>query len=237
MHSGTLCITAVLAIASTGCLTTPASETGWTRRARDARPKACGQSAVIEDMEDGDSRVLVREGRGGYWFTSVDNEGSIFTSPSGQFKMGEPGRGGSKHAAHMTGTMAPAGWSVYALMGFSIADPKAAYDASRYAGISFWAKGPGHIRFKLPDAYTSPGGGHCTDCYNDFGIELALTADWQKYTIPFEWLAQQPGWGDPRPEVEKAGLFEIQWQFGSRGRNFDIWVDDIEFVCGVEGAP
>ena len=93
MHSGTLCITAVLAIASTGCLTTPASETGWTRRARDARPKACGQSAVIEDMEDADSRVLVREGRGGYWFTSVDNEGSIFTSPSGQFKMGEPGRG------------------------------------------------------------------------------------------------------------------------------------------------
>lgn len=219
-----------------GCLTTPASETGSTRRARDARPKACGPNALIEDMEDGDNRILVREGRGGYWYTSLDAEGSVM-EPSGEFKMGSPGRAGSKYAAHMHGEMAPAGDSVYASMGFGIADPKGPYDASRYAGISFWAKGPAHIRFKIPDAYTSPGGGNCQDCYNDFGIELALTADWERYTIPFEWLSQQPGWGDPRPEVAVSELFDVQWQFGSRGRKFDVWIDDVEFICGVEGSP
>lgn len=228
---------AIAGLLGSSCLTTPASESGWTRRARDARPRACGPNALIEDMEDGDSRILVREGRGGYWYTSVDAEGSVLLEPARQFKMGAPGRAGSQYAAHMRGTMAPAGYSVYASMGLGIAEPKGPYDASRYTGIAFWAKGPAHIRFKIPDAYTSPGGGYCKDCYNDFGIELALTPEWERYTIPFEWLAQQPGWGDPRAEIAAEGLYEIQWQFGSRGREFDVWVDDIEFICGLEPSP
>jgi endoglucanase len=235
MHTRTLGLGVVCLLAA-GCLTTPASESGWTKRARDARPAPCGEHALIEDMEDGDNRTLVREGRGGYWYTSIDAEGSTM-QPSGQFKMDAPGRSGSKHAAHMHGQMAPAGYSVYASMGFSVADPKGPYDASRYAGISFWAKGPAHIRFKMPDAYTSPGGGWCKDCYNDFGIELALTPEWEQYTIPFSWLSQQSGWGDPRAEIAADQIYEIQWQFGSRGRTFDVWVDDVAFICGVEGAP
>jgi endoglucanase len=226
-------LAALCGLLASACLTTPASETGLSKKARTIVPRACGEDALVEDMEDGDTRILVRQGRGGYWFTSVDPEGSTI-EPSGNFKMASPGRDGSKHAARMQGTMAEAGWSVYALMAFNIADPTGPYDASRYTGISFWAKGPGHIRFKVPDLYTVPGGGFCKDCYNDFGVELALTSEWERYTIPFEWLSQQAGWGDPRPEVSREALYGMQWQFGSRGRTYDVWVDDVSFVCGTE---
>jgi endoglucanase len=214
---------------------TPASETGWSARVRHTVPKRCATpDALIEDGEDGDNRILVRAGRGGYWFTSVDTEGTT-VEPGGAFKMQSPGRPGSAFAARMKGTIAEAGWSVYASMGFTISDAGGGYDASRYTGVSFMAKGPAHVRFKIPDAYTAPGGGHCTECYNDFGIELALTDKWERYTILFSWMSQQEGWGDPRPEVASNEIYAMQWQVGSRGRSFDIWVDDIEFICGAEG--
>jgi endoglucanase len=218
-----------------GCLTTPASETGGTKRARVLVPRDCGPNALIDDGEDGDNRILVRDDRGGYWFTSIDAAGSTM-QPAGSFSMGSPGHAGSQHAAHMQGQMGTTGDSFWASIGFGFMDPQAPYDASRYSGITFWAKGPAHIRLKLPDAYTAPAGGHCQDCYNDFGIELALTAKWERYTIPFEALAQQPNWGDPRPQVASNELFGVQWQFGTPGRAFDIWIDDIAFFCGTEGS-
>jgi endoglucanase len=240
MRARSLCsfaLGALCALPCAACLTTPASETGWSRRTRDTVPRACGPDALIEDGEDGDNRALVRpDGRGGYWFTSVDPEGSTI-EPSGTFKMSAPGREGSKLAARMHGVMASSGPSVYASMGFSLADPRGPYDASQYAGVSFWAKGPAHVRFEIPDAYTDPSGGICKDCYNDFGVELAFTSDWQRYTIPFEWLAQRPGWGEPRPTLARDQLMALEWQFGTPGREYDVWVDDITFICGVEAAP
>jgi endoglucanase len=228
-------LTSVCCLLAASCLTTPASETGWTKRVRDLSPGACQSDSKIEDAEDGDNQSLKSEGRGGYWYTSVDKEGSTI-EPGGDFKMDAPGHAGSKHAAHMRGQMAAAGWSVYASMGFAFTNPNGAYDASKYAGVTFWAKGPAHVRFKIPDLYTAPGGGYCKDCYNDFGIELALTSEWQRYTIPFAWLSQQPGWGDPRPEVASNAIYALQWQVGSRGRSYDVWVDDISFFCGNEGT-
>ena len=224
------------ALVGTGCITTPASETGYSKKTRDLVPRECGDSARIEDAEDGNNRILVREGRGGYWFTSVDAAGSSIV-PAGTFVMSAPGHAGSARAARMHGTMATANDSVYAAMGFGFADPRGGYDASRYSGVSFWAKGPAHVRFEIPDAYTDPGGGNCKDCYNDFGIELQFTSEWQRYTIPFEWLAQKPGWGDPRSTLTKSEIFALEWQFSTPGRDFDVWIDDVAFVCGVEGQP
>jgi endoglucanase len=228
------CSSLLVAAFLTGCLTTPASETGWTKRVRELAPGPCSGDSLIEDSEDGDTQILKREGRGGYWYTSVDTEGSSIEPAT--FKMStEGGHAGSKGVAHIQVKMASAGYSVYASMGFGLADPNGPYDASRYAGVTFWAKGPAHVRFKVPDAYTAPGGGYCKDCYNDFGIELALTSEWQRYTIPFSWLSQQSGWGDPRPEVASNAIYALQWQIGSRGRTFDVYVDDIAFFCGNEG--
>lgn len=222
-----------------GCITTPPSETGMSGRARELVPGSCGsalldQQAVIEDAEDNDNRLLKLGGRGGYWFSFVDSSGSTLEPASGAFVM-EKGGHDSKYAARMRGRSAPSGESVYAGIGFSLTDPRGPYDASRYDGISFWAKGPGHVRLELPDAYTTPEGRKCKDCYNDFGVELALAPGWQRYSVKFAWLAQRQGWGDPRPELDPSQLFAIEWQFGTKGRDFDVMIDDVRFTCG--GAP
>jgi endoglucanase len=241
MHIWRFCSSAALcgtaSVFCYGCLTTPASETGWSGRARHEAPGVCGNvaDALIEDAEDGDTRGLVRAGRGGYWFSFLDSSGSTLEPAQGSFKMAAPGNAGSQHAAHMHGHAAAVGDSVYAGIGLSLAEPRGPYDASRYDGITFWAKGPAHVRLEIPDGYTAPEGKRCKDCYNDFGIELALAAGWQRYTVKFEWLAQRQGWGDPRPEIAREELYAIEWQFGSPGRDFDVWIDDVSFSCA--GAP
>jgi endoglucanase len=136
----------------------------------------------------------------------------------------------------MSGELAPGAPGVYpyAGLGFGVSE-QGTYDASRYQGVTFWAKGPGKLRFEIPDGSTSPKGGWCSDCYNDFGIEIGLTEQWAQYTVLFEWLLQKPNWGDRRPQITRAELVAFEWEFSSQGRAFDIWLDDVEFVCGVEG--
>lgn len=226
---------ALSALTTFGCLTTPASETGLTARVRHFEPTYCGPSAVIEDAEDGDTRTVVQAGRGGYWYTFADPEGS--TVEPLPFKMSTPGRAGSTHAAHMFGLTASSGPSIYAGIAFALTDPSGPFDAARYSGISFWAKGPAHVRFEVPDGNTAPAGGVCSDCYNDFGIELAFTDHWERYTIPFEWLAQRPGWGEPFPAIARDRLYALEWQFGTPARKYDVWLDDITFVCAGAGEP
>jgi endoglucanase len=67
-------------------------------------------------------------------------------------------------------------------------DPKAAYDASAFGGIAFWARRSpetaARVRVHLPDRNTDPDGGVCTECYNDFGADIVLDADWKKFAVP-----------------------------------------------------
>ncbi len=225
------------ALGPAGCITTPASETGWSAKVRQARPIPCGDQALIEDFEDGDTQTLQREGRGGYAYDMLDSNGSKLQPEP--FEPSSPGHDGSKYAAHISGKLAPGAPGVYPFAGFGFGlSEHGTYDASRYKGVTFWAKGPGKIRLEIPDAYTSPAGGWCTDCYNDFGREIALTDRWEQYTVLWDWLLQKPNWGDRKPAITPEKLVAMEWEFSSQDRPFDIWVDDVAFICGVEGeAP
>jgi endoglucanase len=211
-----------------GCITSPVWEYGATAEATEVKLKSC-PTGLIDDAEDKDNQVVKSEGREGYWFTFVDTEGSTI-APKGEFTMAEGGPPGSKYAARAKGHLAASGKSLYAGLGFAFTSPKSPYDASKYKGVSFWAKGPGKIRFKAPDVNTTPEGDKCSDCYNDFGVELYLSDQWTRYTIPFEKLAQQPGWGDRTPAVAKDALFALQWQYSTPNTDYDIWIDNIELV-------
>jgi hypothetical protein len=225
-----LVLVALVGAITSGCLTTPASATGATAKARELSLPSCpGGVGKVEDAEDKDSRINQVDGRGGYWFTFVDSEGST-VKPTSPFMMADGGPEGSQAAARVSGKMAPTGSSIYAGMGFKLLEGPGTYDASRFSGIRFKAKGPGKVRFEIPDGNTAPDGGVCTACYNDFGVALAFTDQWETYTVSFDDLAQQPGWGDRQPEIDKSRLSAVEWQFGSAGRDFDIWVDDVEFV-------
>jgi endoglucanase len=198
--------------------------------------KDCGPGYAIDDAEDNNNQLLLDRGRNGYWYTFVDKLGSSITPPiQSAFIISPVGAGGSGHAARMMGKIASAGQPLFAGMGFSFLDPKAPYDASRYTGISFYAKvGAGStasVRLKVPDVDTDPEGKTCTECFNDFGADLVLTDQWKKYAVSFAAMTEMQGWGAPRPaSINKAKLFGIQWQIAEPGVSYDVWVDDVQFT-------
>jgi endoglucanase len=198
----------------------------------------CPGEAIIDDGEDSNNQVLLQDNRSGYIYTFADDEGTVVEpvpgSQGGVFTMAPGGVNGSGYAARMKGKVA-VGEVVFAGMGFNLTDPKDPYDASRYGGISFWAKrGPGstgNVVFKIPDANTDPDGQVCSACYNDFSLPLRLTEEWQKYTVVFDALRQEPGWGAPRPSSVAADrLYAVQFQVKEKGADYDIWIDDVRFT-------
>ena len=204
-----------------------------------AEGKACPASeGMISDGEANSNQVNPVKGRGGYWYTFVDNNGSTITptagSQGGTFAMSPGGANGSKFAAHMTGQVGTAD-TVYAGMAFNFVDPKGTYDATAYKGISFWAKkGPGstaNVRLKVPDTNTDPEGKVCKECFNDFGMDLTLTDEWTQYVVPYIGMTQLKGWGSPRmPGIDSSQIYGVQFQVNDKGAAYDVWVDDIEFT-------
>jgi endoglucanase len=219
-----------------GAATTSTAASAPTMASVTASDKECPPDFAIDDAEDNNNQVLLRGGRSGYWYTFVDKAGSTITPPSQiTFLMSPGGAHGSLYAARMMGKVSPAGQPLFAGLGFSFTDPKAAYDASAFSGVSFYAKvGPGstaNVRLKLPDANTDPAGKACSECFNDFGTDLTLTGDWQKYVAPFAAMKQMEGWGAPHPAaVDSAKLFGLQWQVTQAGASYDVWVDDVRFT-------
>ncbi len=197
--------------------------------------KACPPDAKIEDGEDSNNQLLVQDGRSGYIYTYSDPEGTtIDPAAGGQFNMTAGGANGSQSALRMSGQLGSASL-VYAALGMNFTDPKGPYDASKYQGISFYAKkGPGttsKLRIKLPDKNTDPDGGVCGACANDFGMQLSLSEEWQKFIVPFSALRQESGWGNPRPRsVASEAIFAVQFQVNEKGRPFDVWLDDLAFT-------
>jgi len=198
-------------------------------------PKNIG---LIADGENNSNQIANIQDRGGYWYTFSDEEGSTVVPESGKhggtFQMTEGGANGTKYAAHMTGTVAKSN-SAYVGIGLNFVDPMGQYDASKYKGITFWAKkGPGSAavtRLKVPDVDTVPEGKVCSQCYNDFGMDITLNDDWTQYTIPFTSMKQDKTWGSPHPDgIKPNTLYGIQFQFKEPGTSFDFWLDEIEFT-------
>lgn len=203
--------------------------------------RACpADVGLISDGETNSNQTATIQGRGGYWYTFLDDAGSTVVPEAGKnggtFAMTPEGAGGSKFAARMTGKIGGGG-TVYAGMALNFVDPKGTYDASKYKGISFKAKiGPGStnkVRLKVPDNQTDPDGKICKECFNDFGMDLPLTEQWQEFTIPFTSMKQLKDWGSRFDGLNTAQLYGLQWQVNEPGATFDVWVDDIAFTgCG-----
>ena len=234
---GALVVPVLLVTVSAGCVKKMDPTSAATRES--AEGKACPPAeGAISDGEAGNNQVNPIKGRGGYWYVFADKQGSEVTpmpgDQGGTFSMSEGGAKGTKYAARMQGTVG-GGDLVYVGMGFNFVDPKGQYDASKYKGVSFWAKkGPGsvaNVRLKVPDVATEPDGKICSDCYNDFGADLTLSEEWQQFTIPFSAMKQMKGWGSPHPAaIDATKLYGMQFQVNEKGGKFDIWVDEIEFT-------
>ncbi len=190
---------------------------------------------LVDDVEDNDNQVQKLAGRGGYWWAAKDDKGSTI-EPLGAMKMSEGGANGSKYAVHVTGKNAPAGdmaWGT--VLGLRLVDGQL-YDASKYAGVSFFAKAgdksTSTVRLKVADVNSHPDGKVCKDgCWNDFGKDFTFSHDWQQYRVSFAEMKQQDGWGDPRPpSITPGKLVQIAWAISTPGADFDVWLDDVRFL-------
>ncbi len=197
-----------------------------------------GPEALLDDGEDSNNQTFNAGGRGGYWYTFMQGDGTEIWptagSQGGTFEMSPGGADGTQWAARFKGKVGQ-GAIVLGGMGMNFVDPKGAYDASKYGGIEFWGKkgsdSTGKVRLKVPDMNTDPDGGVCSECFNDFGMDLTFTEQWQHFIVPFDAMKQMKGWGKPRKSgIETTALYGIQFQVSEPGATYDITVDQLRLT-------
>ncbi len=190
------------------------------------------ETTLIDDMEDGDDRIIMSDGRQGPWHTFSPNGGGELMPEAG-------GANDSQYAMHMKG-----GGLDYAGMSFDLNNPDSTsgsmqskpFDASQYAGIVFMVKaGPNdtaRLRVEVPtsDAVPTENGGTCSDsCWNVYGWELPMprpTSSWQEVKAPFAMMVRSDG--SKTPPLDKSKLMSISFRQIEKA-NFDFWIDDVRF--------
>lgn len=237
--------TGVALLACAGCLrqASPAAreqEGCWSKT-----PLGAPDPLLIDDAENGDSRIIFQQGRGGFLYTFVDEDGSDILPRSalkgGQFRASHGGAHDSECALNFRGRLV-AGPEVFAGLGLDLTAPRAAYDASRHLGIAFLARHSAgtasRVRVLVLDTNTDPAGGSCAECYNHFGLDLDLGPEWQSYELPFERFEQMPGWGWPRPPgIDSRRLLGFTFLVTDPGRSYDVWIDDLRFFGEAPEPP
>ena len=200
-------------------------------------PGLAPNEELIDDMNDGDRFIPQVNGRAGAWKDSDDGTpgATMFPDPAGLFTMTKTGDICRQYAAYVYGgPFVDTG----ATVGFGIGGP---YDASKYDGISFWAKidsGSYGLRVAFPDKDTSPDGGLCqgnvagNQCYDHYGYRITnLTTAWTKYTVYFNSLTND-GWGRSGGGFDRSTIFEVQFQI-PKDNKFGVWIDDVSLVIGL----
>jgi hypothetical protein len=141
----------------------------------------------------------------------------------------DPPRGSSRYAARTygSGLQLPMGWATLEVSFLA----SGLYDASTYAGLTFYAKvGDGtqkEVRINVTTLQTLPQGGICTMCYDSFGKTVSLGTEWKQIVLPFAELSQR-GFGDPVASFDAAHVYTIDFGFAGP-LPFDLWIDDIAF--------
>jgi hypothetical protein len=197
-----------------------------------------GPSAdMIDNLDDGDGRILMTGGRQGPWhtFNNNSNGGNQQPAYTSTFLPQSGGANNTPYAVHTTGS----GYS-FAGVGFDLNNATTTeespqsqlYNAGAFTGISFWAKGNGNLRIEFPQRSFVPtaNGGSCSsNCWNVYGsraIQGKLTAQWQQFTIPFSSLQRDDG--STSPAFTPAELMGIA--FKHEGDTFDFWIDEVQFT-------
>lgn len=202
---------------------------------RPACPKlvvARGDAPLLDDWEANDSVVAPLDGRSGNWATYDDGTGKQTPpdrSPLFPSRIAG-GRGTSARALHLVGGKFT-NWGV--TFGAELANA-ACYDASAYAGITFWAKGPGIVKvgFQMLDDQEVKYGGLCansSDCYNTHRKVVALGKTWQRYDVRWEELHQLYKAGPPLTFDTRRVRF-LEFSVGPESTPFDLWLDDVSFL-------
>ena len=198
-------------------------------------PGLASNEELIDDLNDGDRFIARVNGRLGAWKDGDDGTpgGTMYPDPAATFTPTDTGDACWKYAAYIKGTGFTDGG---ANLSFGLGAP---YDASRYTGLSFWAKSDipagQTIHVLFPDKDTDPDGGVCKTvgllperCYDHYGATVPITPGWNHYTVAFKDLLQG-GWGRQATAFDPSTLFEVSFQIPSNA-TFALWFDDVAFT-------
>ncbi len=202
-------------------------------------------------MEDGKSmfKPATVMAASGYWDFSRDaSAGTVMPTGTATLVPVDGGANGTAKAMHVTGSNLT-GWGAALAAELSNGCP---FDASKYGGISFYAKGSSTVvegANKLlvlvgnPEFSPKSLGGFCDDaampadqnCYARHRVLISLTTDWKQYTIAWSDL-HAPAYLTNGPAFGSNRIRDIV--FNASGptpdlmpaASFDFWVDELKFV-------
>lgn len=189
-----------------------------------ARRAAEGGAPLIDDFEDGDDAVAPLENRAGFWrwAREIDAPG---TAPALLPALRPQAAVGNRLAIHVKGG-ALRDWG--AVVEISFRPP--CYDVSRYAGISFEARGPGRIYVAPREVSVIPlaEGGSCeVDCHNAHVKKVDLTEGWQRYEVRWAETWQR---GVGKPALDPSRLNSLAFLIRPEDTPYDVWLDEVRFL-------
>jgi hypothetical protein len=162
----------------------------------------------------------------GAWYAGAGGASTLSPAHSeGAFPMTSGGYIGS--AARVYGTMAQAD---YAHIGHNMYRGAAIFNASAYAGVSFYAKAaaPISVRVGLGQQNNVPDYGLCTPdvtCYKYPEATISVGTAWTRHVVLFsEMQTSPPGVVPTTPGTLKA------IQFSMEPGAYDFYVDELYFV-------
>ena len=191
--------------------------------------RATGNEPLIDDFEDANSLISPLEHRAGVWAPFSDGTGvqRPFGGGSVTPERIAGGRGSSLFALHLSGTKFSK-WGA-GLNGDLTA--RRCYDASVYAGLTFWSRGRGsfNVYVKMTQLVPEEFGGSCAhDCYDGHHAKVLGSAKWQEQRITWAEL-KQTGFGMQIP-FDPHSLLSLELSVAPDQTPFDFWVDDVRFL-------
>jgi hypothetical protein len=188
------------------------------------RVVASGSAPLIDDFEDGDDAVLPLDGRSGFWrwAREIDAPGTapaLIPLP----RLDAPR--GNRLALHVKGGLL-VDWGATVEFNFR----PSCYDASKYAGISFQARGPGRIYLAPREVGVIPiaEGGTCDhDCHNPHVAKIDLESAWHVYQVRWADVRQR---GAARPPLDPTRLHSIAFLIRPEDTPYDLWLDEVRFI-------
>ena len=189
-----------------------------------ARAPAAGSEPSIDDFEDGDDEVRPLEGRTGFWrwAREIDAPGS---APALIPVPRPDATRANRLAQHVKGGQL-VDWGAIVEFDFR----PACYDASKYVGVSFQARGPGRIYFAPRERSVIPiaEGGSCElDCYNPHVAKIELESTWRTYQVRWAEVRQR---GIGKPALDTRRLHSLAFLIRAEDTPYDVWLDDVRFL-------
>jgi hypothetical protein len=189
-----------------------------------SRASVAGTEPQIDDFEDGDDELRPLEGRAGFWrwAREIDAPG---TAPALIPVPRPDATRTNRLAQHVKGGQL-LDWGAAVEFDFR----PACYDASKYVGVSFQARGPGRIYLAPRERSVIPiaEGGSCeVDCHNPHVAKIELESGWRTYQVRWTELRQR---GIGKPALDPSRLHSLAFLIRPEDTPYDVWLDDLRFL-------